>query len=98
MMHKVMLAGAASAPPSRLKVLTIRNLSAELERRIREQAHASGTSVTKTVVRLLEERLGLAGVETIHDDLDHLAGRWTTKQAERFESSLARQRAIDPDV
>lgn len=82
-------------------MLTVRNLPVELERRVHERADEMGASVTKAVVRLLEERLGLASgrqPEVLHDDLDHLAGCWTTREAGSFDEALATQRAIDPDL
>ena len=84
-----------------MKVITLRNLPPELARKVRERARESGTSLTRAVVRLLEERLGLGQQQERpdgYDDLDGLAGKWSEKEAEEFDSALARQRSVDPDL
>ena len=84
-----------------MKVITLRSLSPELARRIRQQADEAGTSLARTVITLLEERLGLRsrpGREVLHNDLDELAGSWTSQEADRFDAVLADQRAIDADL
>ncbi len=84
-----------------MKVVTLRNLPPELARRIRQRADEAGTSLARTVIALLEERLGLRsrrGREVLHDDLDELAGSWTSQEADGFDAVLADQRAIDADL
>ena len=81
--------------------ITLRNLPPRVERRIRQLAAREGLSLNKAVLRLLEEAVGggtreVAAVE--HDDLDHLAGSWSEKEAEQFEASLAEQRQVDDEV
>ncbi len=84
-----------------MKVITLRSLPPELARRIRQRADEAGTSLARTVITLLEERLGLRsrpGREVLHNDLDELAGSWTSQEADRFDAVLADQRAIDADL
>ncbi len=84
-----------------MKIITLRSLPPELARRIRQRADEAGTSLARTVITLLEERLGLRsrpGREVLHNDLDELAGSWTSQEADVFDAVLADQRAIDADL
>lgn len=84
-----------------MKVVTLRNLPPELARIIRQKADEKRTSVTKAVIGLLEESVGIRGKkkdEPLHHDLDPLAGSWTKEEGSAFEKALAGQRAIDPDL
>jgi hypothetical protein len=50
-------------------------------------------------VRLLEEATGRKRVRTvIHDDLDHLAGKWSEKEYADFMTALREHRRIDPEM
>lgn len=84
-----------------MKVVTLRKLPPELARIIHRRAEEKRTSLTKAVIGLLEERVGMRGphkARPLHHDLDALAGSWTRREASAFEQALARQRAIDPEV
>jgi hypothetical protein len=83
-----------------MPAITLRNLSPELGRVIRQHARAFHTSLNRAVISLLEERVGLARRRetTLYHDLDHLAGSWTKQEAAAFEKALARQRAIDEEL
>ena len=85
----------------RIKVITLRNLPPELERRIADRADRTGKSFARTVIHLLEERLGLLGSDgedRLHHDLDHLAGRWSVDDGTEFDRALSEQRGIDPEL
>ena len=83
-----------------MKAVTLRNLTPELQKTIRQRAKEKQTSVNKAVLGLLEEAVG--GVTSTkqrrHYDLDALAGAWGKEEAKAFEKSLAHQRAIDPSL
>jgi hypothetical protein len=84
-----------------MKVVTLRNLSPALTQRIRQRARERGTSITRAVIGLLEERLGLnaPGHRTPdHDDLDALAGSWSQQDADAFDRALNDQRRLDPNL
>ncbi|MGH7543392.1 MAG: hypothetical protein ACREK7_05585 [Gemmatimonadota bacterium] len=85
----------------KVKVITLRNLSPELARRISDRADRTGKSFARTVIHLLEERLGLTGSDgekRLHHDLDHLAGRWSPEVGIEFDRTLSDQRGIDPEL
>lgn len=83
-----------------MNAITLRNIPAELQEAIRRRAEAEGQSFNKTVLRMLEEYLGLhrRPRPTLHHDLDHLAGTWSDEEAAAFDSSLADQRRIEPGL
>jgi hypothetical protein len=58
-------------------------------------------SLNKTVIRLLEEGLGVAGPAAgaaSYRDLDDLAGVWSDEDAREFDRVLQEQRRIDPEL
>ena len=56
-----------------------------------------GISMNKFVLHLLDETLLTGKRKKYHDDLDHLAGTWTEKEAEEFEAHISDFEKIDPD-
>lgn len=87
-----------------MRTITIRKMPPDLEKRIEAIAAEEGTSLARTVIRLLMRATGLLGSElsetpgTRHHDLDDLAGTWSDEEAAEFDRSLARQRQVDPEV
>jgi len=89
-----------------MEVVTVRNLPRQVSRRIRRLAAQDRTSINRTVIRLLEERLGSRGQApgarpsraAPYHDLDALAGCWTPEEADAFEAVLRPQRAVEPDL
>lgn len=84
-----------------MKAITLRNLSPELLERIEQESSQRGTSLNKTVIRLLEESLLPPAKEekySIHHDLDALAGSWTQEEADEFDRALEQQRSIDKEI
>lgn len=83
-----------------MKAITLRNLPPEVARLVQQRAREKKSSINKAIIELLEERAGATRKQgqTVHDDLDHLAGRWTPEEAASFEQALKEQRTIDPDV
>jgi len=58
------------------------------------------SSLNKTVIRVMEESLGLAALpkKKLHHDLDRFAGLWTEKEARDFDRLVKAQRKIDPEM
>lgn len=84
-----------------MKAITLRNLPPDLARTIRDKAKTDGTSINKTVINMLRERMRRgAGVSnrTRYHDLDSLAGSWTKRQAAEFDRHLKSQRTIDHEL
>lgn len=84
-----------------MKVITLRNLSPELAAKLRQKSQQTGMSLAKTVMTLLEERLGIGPArqrKDADDELEALAGSWSRDQADDFDRTLAQQRTVDPDL
>jgi len=84
-----------------MKAVTLRNLPPQLGKVLEDLAAESGTSLNKTVTRLLLKATGLSIREpqaTRFHDLDHLAGTWSREEADEFDQVLADQRGIDPEL
>lgn len=83
-----------------MMAVTLRNLPKKLDQTIQRRAKEKGISVNKAVITLLEEKLGMKpkkpSVE--YHDLDALAGSWTKAEADAFDKTLTKQRAIDPEL
>jgi DNA polymerase III delta subunit len=83
-----------------MKAITLRNLPREVTKAIQEKAREKKISVNKAVIELLEERLGVLRRrdKMIHQDLDTLAGSWSTREAKAFERAVEVGRQIDEDL
>ncbi len=75
--------------------ITIRNMPASLEERLRKLARAGNTSLNKTIQTLLYESLGLTGDSGKKRDLTDLSGSWTESEAKLFEESIHELDQID---
>ncbi len=88
--------------PQIVKAITVRNLPPTVAREIRRRAKQDRASLNRTIIRLLEERLGTLTAEdprkVSHHDLDFLCGTWTKQEADQFDASLRHQRVIDPEL
>jgi hypothetical protein len=76
-------------------------LDSELVRRLKQEAERRALSLNRTVLVLLREALGLGDPDrepAVHEDLDHLAGTWSAREAREAEEGLARHRTVDPDM
>lgn len=83
-----------------VNAITLRNIPAEIREAVERRAKSDGLSFNRTVIRMLEElvspRPNLG--RSLHHDLDHLAGTWSEVETETFETALAQQRQIDPEL
>jgi plasmid stability protein len=73
------------------KQISVRNVSKELAERLETVAAERGTSVNATVIRLLEEGVGIQGRR------EKLARytTWTDQDLSEFEAALTAQRVVD---
>lgn len=99
--HRDAIFGANYERDRTMKVVTLRNLSPALARAIRRKADVTRSSISKTVIALLEESVGITRrrrEERVHHDLDDLSGVWTRDEAALFEKALKAQRTIDAEL
>jgi plasmid stability protein len=74
--------------------ITIRNPSPELARRLRAVAEARGESVNTTILRLLQNAVG---VRERRERLLRWA-TWTDEDASEFDEALKAQRVVDAEL
>jgi hypothetical protein len=81
-----------------MKALTVRNVDARLSRALERETRKRGTSLNQTVLDLLSDALGLGALAPPSNGLEKLAGTWTEKDLEEFESNTAIFEQIDPEL
>jgi len=83
-----------------MKAITLRNIPPELARIIERKAREENTSISRAILRLLEENLGTRNKRknVRFHDLDALGRSWSKEESEVFEKALKDQRRIDPDL
>ena len=77
-----------------VKQITLRNPSPELTRRLRALSQARGESLNTTILRLLQEAVG------IDERRQHLAryNTWSAEELDEFLSFHRAQRTIDAEM
>lgn len=83
-----------------MTTMTIRGLDDSTLKALRERAEQEGASVNATMVKLLQETLGVRKKKRSaqHTDLDHLAGTWSDKDFQEFQNNVADFETIDPGM
>jgi hypothetical protein len=84
-----------------MATMSIRGLDDKALSRLKRRAEREGSSLNSLVVRLLQEEVGAAGKRRLlqkFDDLDALAGTWTSQQARAFERDTAAFSEVDPSL
>ena len=71
--------------------ITVRNVDAELSRRLRAISAERGESLNTTVLRLLRDAIGL---DARRERLRRYVG-WTTEDLQEFTTALRAQRVVD---
>ena len=75
---------------------TIRNISAVIDRALRERAKHEGKSLNEVATEALARGLDLEGQPVRRRDLSEIAGSWVRDR--EVERALDEQRKIDPDL
>jgi uncharacterized protein (DUF302 family) len=77
--------------------MTIRGLDDLTIRALKEKAKQEGMSVNSTLVKLLQEELGLKKKKrtVVYNDLDYLAGTWSDKDFKEFKKKIEDFEKID---
>jgi hypothetical protein len=81
--------------------MSIRGLDNKVLSRLKRRAEREGSSLNSLVVRLLQadtDAPGKARQLQKFDDLDALAGTWTSQQARAFERDTAAFSEVDPTL
>lgn len=80
-----------------MSTLTIRGCDDVLSKALQAESRKRGISMNKFVLSVLCDTLLPEKRKRYHDDLDHLAGTWTQKDADEFEMHVADFEKIDMD-
>jgi plasmid stability protein len=80
-----------------MSTMTIRGLDDLTIRALKEKAKQEGMSVNSTLVKLLQEELGLKKKKrtVVYNDLDYLAGTWSDKDFKEFKKKIEEFEKID---
>lgn len=85
-----------------MKAITLRNLPPELAKAVRKEANRQGTSINRAVISLLQRKTeppkSRPRGAREYNDLDSLAGSWSKNEAAAFDTALAAQRTLDPEL
>lgn len=55
-----------------------------------------GISLSKAVIRIIDEYTDTTKPQLTYHDLDSLSGKWIKAEADQIDKALSEQRAIDP--
>ena len=80
-----------------MSTMTIRGLDDLTIKALKEKAKQEGMSVNSTLVKLLQEELGLKKKKrtVVYNDLDYLAGTWSDKDFKEFKKKIEEFEKID---
>ena len=84
-----------------LKQLTIRGFDKPLERRVRDEARAAGSSLNRAALRLMRRGAGLdqaAPAPGVGASLDHLIGTWSAEDGRAIDEAMRVFERVDEDL
>jgi plasmid stability protein len=83
-----------------MATMTLRGIDERIAAVLKEKARKEGTSVNALMLRLLKESLGIEKKKrgVVYDDLDHLAGTWSKKDAAEFERVTSVFEKVDEEM
>ena len=83
-----------------MATMTLRGIDERIAAVLKEKARKEGTSVNALMLRLLKESLGIEKKKrgAVYDDLDHLAGTWSKKDAAEFERATSVFEKVDEEM
>jgi hypothetical protein len=77
--------------------ITVRNIPATIEDKLRSLAKRSGLSLNQTVIHLLETATG-GKPEARRRDLSAIAAKWDDRDADAFDRATAPCESVDEEV
>jgi plasmid stability protein len=83
-----------------MSTMTLRGVDETIAGALKEKARREDTSVNAVMLRILKESLGIEKKKRtiVYNDLDHLAGTWSARDAAEFESATAVFEKVDEDM
>ena len=83
------------------KNMTLRGLDPQLAAKLKEVAGREGKSVNQTALDALRKQFGLdrsRRFTEVHQDMDHLFGRWDEDEFVRIQQKIDSGRRVDPEL
>ena len=80
-----------------MPTLTLRGLSVETLKKLKQRARVSGLSMNKLIIQKLEDEVG-GGRKRIHHGLDPLFGTMTAEDCDAVCDASRQQRKVDPEM
>lgn len=83
-----------------MATMTLRGIDEQIADALKKRAQKENTSVNTVMLKVLKESLGMEKKKRMiqYDDLDHLAGSWSSQDAAEFEQATAPFEAVDGDM
>ena len=83
-----------------MKNLSLRGIDEDLSEHLKKLSQKEGTSLNKTVLRLLEDAVGVRGKKrfNLYHDLDDLAGTWSNREEKEFNEKIDFFEKVDKDL
>lgn len=77
---------------------TVHDLDPMVARLLKDRARAEGTSINRTIKRILEEALGVRPVarQKHRAHFEKFLGKWSRAEAEAFDRAVSDMGAVDP--
>ena len=78
------------ATEMKMKSLSLRGIHEDLSENLKKLSQKEGTSLNKTVLKLLDDSVGVRRKRrfTIYHDLDDLAGTWGSNEEKEFKDKI----------
>ena len=83
-----------------MKSLSLRGIHEDLSEHLKKISRKEGISLNKTVLKLLEDSIGIKRKKrsNIYHDLDELAGTWSIREEKEFNERIKFLGKIDKDL
>lgn len=83
-----------------MATMTLRGIDDAISGALKEKARREDTSVNTVMLRILKESLGIEKKKrnVVYDDLDHLAGTWSSHDLTEFEQATSLFEKVDEDI
>ena len=81
-----------------MKQLTVRNVSTDLAKALREESRRRRKSINHTVIELLRQALGLTPEGRYDNGLSSLSASWEQEELEEFQKNTAFFETIDEEM
>ena len=81
-----------------MKHLTVRHVTPDLARALKEEQRRLGVSLNQAVLSVLCRALGLEPRQPYENGLRDLAAQWTRSELEEFESNTAVFEQVDEEL